>query len=123
MATCKECAYSKRCFTLGTELNITQGKEADKHCRLYTPHFLHFAEQLVGKTVKIIPSSWGNTWNYKTVEYGKYLIGEIVSVTKTKRQTLIKVRAEHNVSWKRACKRYPISAIGKTVLIDESIRN
>lgn len=72
-------------------------------------------EKYIGKKVKVLCDSWGNVWNYKTVEYGKYLIGEIVSVTRTKKQTLIKIRAEHNVAWKRPCKRYPISAIGTTV--------
>ena len=75
-------------------------------------------EKYIGKKVKVLCDSWGNVWNYKTVEYGKYLIGEIVSITRTKKQTLIKIRAEHNVSWKRPCKRYPISAIGVTVFFD-----
>lgn len=75
-------------------------------------------EKYIGKKVKVLCDSWGNVWNYKTVEYGKYLIGEIVSITRTKKQTLIKIRAEHNVAWKRPCKRYPISAIGITVFFD-----
>lgn len=75
----------------------------------------------VGDTVKIDAKTWGNIWNFKTVEYGKFLIGEIVAIIKTKKQTLIKIRAKHNVEWKRPTKRYPMSAIGKTVfLIHES---
>lgn len=54
---------------------------------------------------------------YKTVENGKFLIGEIVAITKTKKQTLVKIRVEHNVSWKRPTRRYPASAIGKTVFL------
>ena len=71
----------------------------------------------VGQNVKVDVQTWGNVWNYKTIENGKFLIGEIVSITKTKKQTLIKIRVEHNVSWKRPTKRYPASAIGKTIFL------
>lgn len=71
----------------------------------------------VGQKVKVDVRTWGNVWNYKTVENGKFLIGEIVAITKTKKQTLIKIRVEHNVSWKRPTRRYPASAIGKTVFL------
>ena len=71
----------------------------------------------VGQKVKVDVRTWGNVWNYKTVENGKFLIGEIVAITKTKKQTLIKIRVEHNVRWKRPTRRYPASAIGKTVFL------
>ena len=71
----------------------------------------------VGQKVKVDVRTWGNVWNYKTVENGKFLIGEIVAITKTKKQTLAKIRVEHNVSWKRPTRRYPASAIGKTVFL------
>ena len=71
----------------------------------------------VGQRVKVDVRTWGNVWNYKTVENGKFLLGEIVSITKTKKQTLVKIRVEHNVSWKRPTRRYPASAIGKTVFL------
>ena len=67
----------------------------------------------VGQKVKVDVRTWGNVWNYKTVENGKFLIGEIVAITKTKKQTLVKIRVEHNVSWKRPTRRYPASAIGE----------
>ena len=69
----------------------------------------------VGQRVKVDVHTWGSIWNYKTVDHGKFLIGEIVAIVKTKKQTLLKIRVEHNVSWKRPTKRYPASAIGKTV--------
>ena len=72
----------------------------------------------VGQKVKVDVRTWGNVWNYKTVENGKFLIGEIVAITKTKKQTLAKIRVEHNVSWRRPTRRYPASAIGKTVFLD-----
>lgn len=71
----------------------------------------------VGDKVKVDARTWGNTWNYKTVDGGKYLLGEIVAIIKTRKQTLIKIRVEHNVSWKRPMRRYPVSAIGKTVFL------
>lgn len=71
----------------------------------------------VGQKVKVDVRTWGNVWNYKTVENGKFLIGEIVAITKTKKQTLVKIRVEHNVSLKRPTRRYPVSAIGKTVFL------
>ena len=71
----------------------------------------------VGDTVKIDASTWGNIWNFQTIEQGKFLVGEIIAIIKTKKQTLIKIRAKHNVEWKRPTKRYPASAIGKTVFL------
>jgi hypothetical protein len=71
----------------------------------------------VGDTVHVRSDTWGNTWNFKTIEHGKFLVGEIVSAIVTRKQTLIKIQVEHNVAWKRERKRYPISAIGKTVFL------
>lgn len=70
-----------------------------------------------GDKVRVDARTWGNTWNYKTVDGGKYLLGEIVAIIKTRKQTLIKILVEHKVSWKRPMRRYPISAIGKTVFL------
>lgn len=72
----------------------------------------------VGDKVRVDARTWGNTWNYKTVDGGKYLLGEIVAIIKTRKQTLIKILVEHKVSWKRPMRRYPISAIGKTVFLN-----
>lgn len=68
-----------------------------------------------GDKVKVDVNSWGNVWNYKIYDWGKFLHGEIVSISMTKKQFLMKIRVNHNVSWKRPMKRYPISALGKTV--------
>lgn len=72
----------------------------------------------VGDAVKVDVRTWGNVWNFKTVEYGKFLVGEIIAIIQTKKQTLMKIQVEHNVAWKRVRKRYPISALGKTVFLD-----
>lgn len=71
----------------------------------------------VGDTVYVRADTWGNTWNYKTVLYDKYLVGEILSITKTKKQTLMKIQVEHNVQWKRERRRYTVNAIGITVFL------
>jgi len=69
----------------------------------------------VGDKVKVRCDTWGNVWNYVTIDNGKFLVGEIVSITKTRKQTLIKIQVRHNVGWKRERKRYPLSALGVTV--------
>ena len=73
----------------------------------------------VGDKVKVDARTWGNSWDFKTIEYGKFLVGEIISIVRTKKQTLMKIQVEHNVSWKRERKRYPVSAIGATVFLIE----
>lgn len=99
---------------LGDEYDLERLRklvEADREGRCVVPPCK------VGQKVKVDVRTWGNVWNYKTVENGKFLIGEIVAITKTKKQTLVKIRVEHNVSWKRPTRRYPASAIGKTVFL------
>lgn len=99
---------------LGGEYDLDRLRElaqADREGRCVVPPCK------VGQKVKVDVRTWGNVWNYKTVENGKFLIGEIVAITKTKKQTLVKIRVEHNVSWKRPTRRYPASAIGKTVFL------
>lgn len=96
---------------LGDYNRLRELKQADDEGRCVVPPCK------VGQKVKVDVRTWGNVWNYKTVENGKFLIGEIVAITKTKKQTLVKIRVEHNVSWKRPTRRYPASAIGKTVFL------
>lgn len=67
--------------------------------------------------MKVDINSWGNVWNYKTYDFGKFLHGEVVSISITKNRFLMKIRVNHNVYWKRPMKRYPISALGKTVFL------
>ena len=90
---------------LGPIDRLRELKQADDEGRCVVPPCK------VGQKVKVDVRTWGNVWNYKTVENGKFLIGEIVAITKTKKQTLV------NVSWKRPTRRYPASAIGKTVFL------
>ncbi|QAT48573.1 hypothetical protein EQM14_01570 [Caproiciproducens sp. NJN-50] len=74
----------------------------------------------VGDKVFVRADTWGNTWNFVTVDYGKLLVGEIIGIVKTRKQTLMKIQVEHHVSWKKERKRYPVGAIGITVFLTES---
>lgn len=69
--------------------------------------------------VRVCTHAWGNTWNYNVHYFNgeDFLVGEIVAIIKTRRQLLMKISVEHNVSWKRPTKRFPISALGKTVFL------
>lgn len=71
----------------------------------------------VGDKVFVRADTWGNTWNFVTVDCGKFLVGEIIGFAKTRNQTLMKIQVEHNVSWKKERKRYPVSALGLTVFL------
>ena len=71
----------------------------------------------VGDKVFVRSDTWGNVWNFKTVYCGKLLVGEIIGFAKTRKQVLMKIQVEHNVSWKRERERYPVSALGKTVFL------
>ena len=71
----------------------------------------------VGDKVFVRSDTWGNVWNFKTVDCGKLLVGEIIGFAKTRKQTLMKIQVQHNVSWKRERERYPVSALGITVFL------
>lgn len=71
----------------------------------------------MGDKVFVRADTWGNTWNFVTVDCGKFLVGEIIGFAKTRNQTLMKIQVEHNVSWKKERKRYPVSALGLTVFL------
>lgn len=64
----------------------------------------------------------GDTWGYGAIYYenrfihSKYfLVGEIVSIIKTKKQLLIKIRVSNSIHSRYRHKRYTVNAIGKTV--------
>lgn len=71
----------------------------------------------VGDTVYVKSNTWGNVWNFKTILGGEYLVGKIIAIINTKKQTLMKIQVRHSVEWKRARKRYTINAIGITVFL------
>ena len=74
----------------------------------------------VGDTVYIDPESWGVDcllMRYKPifVHSKYYLVGEVVSIIKTRKQNLVKLSVYNISTFTPEYKRYPISAIGKTV--------
>lgn len=74
----------------------------------------------VGDRVKVLRNSWGNALGCKTTDYGKYIIGKIVSITINEQRTTIKIRAEHQLEGRRCFNKYPVSAIGATVFLNKS---
>ena len=113
ISMCREspCPYNGMCSQRETWERLKKYEDAEQDGRLVV------LPCKVGDKVRVDARTWGDTWNYKTVDGGKYLLGETVSIIKTRKQTFIKIRVEHNVSWKRPMRRYPISAIGKTIFL------
>ena len=75
----------------------------------------------VGDKVYIEEKSWG-AWMLATFErlfinQSAFLIGEVVSIIKTRKQLLIKIKISGSKRYIYRYKRYPVSAIGKTVFL------
>lgn len=92
----------------------------------------HFADHLLSNGVVCPPCKVGDrvyvdekTWFYNSFLYyenrfihSKYfVVGEIVSIIKTKKQLLIKIRVSNSIHSRYRHKRYPVSALGKTVFL------
>lgn len=74
----------------------------------------------VGDTVYVEPKTWRSAYlwiNYPhTFFKGKhYIVADVVSIVKTRKQTLMKLGTYNQTTFTREYERYPISAIGKTV--------
>lgn len=74
----------------------------------------------VGDTVYVD----GDTWSYFPIHYesrfihSKYfVVGEIVSIIKTKKQLLMKIRVDNSIHTRHKYKRYTVNAIGVTVFL------
>lgn len=74
----------------------------------------------VGDTVYVD----GDTWSYFPIHYesrfihSKYfVVGEIVSIIKTKKQLLMKIRVDNSIHTRHTYKRYTVNAIGVTVFL------
>lgn len=105
-----------------------------EHNEIDYPHCMsvHFADHLLSNGVIVPPCKVGdrvyideNTWYHGLALYydnrfihSKYfVVGEIVSIIKTKKQLLIKIRASNSIHTRYRHKRYPVSALGKTVFL------
>lgn len=75
----------------------------------------------VGDKVYVEEKSWG-AWMLATFEHlfinrSAFLIGEVVSIIKTRKQLLIKIKISGSNRYIYRYKKYPVSAIGKTVFL------
>lgn len=74
----------------------------------------------VGDMVYVDPDTWfysGFCYENRFIHSKHFLVGEIVSVIKTKKQLLIKIRVSNSIHSRYRHKRYPSGAIGKTVFL------
>ena len=72
----------------------------------------------VGDKVYVDEKTWGwmlTSYEHCFIRSKCFLIGEVVSIIKTRKQQLIKIRISSSNRYIYRHKRYPVSAIGKTV--------
>lgn len=74
----------------------------------------------VGQTVYVDCKTWRQAYlfvNYPHTFIKKkyYIVADVVSIIKTRKQTLVKLGTYNKATFTREYERYPISAIGKTV--------
>ncbi len=91
----------------------------------------YFADYLIANGVIVPPCKVGDTvyvdgdtWSYFPIHYesrfihSKYfVVGEIVSIIKTKKQLLMKIRVDNSIHTRHTYKRYTVNAIGVTVFL------
>ncbi len=74
----------------------------------------------VGQKVFLDSDTWGYDFLYFESEFihSKYfLVGEIVSIIKTKKQLLMKIRVSNSIHTRYKHKRYTVNALGVTVFL------
>ena len=76
----------------------------------------------VGDVVYIDPKTWGRAFlwvNYPHdfIKRKFYIVADVVAIIKTRKQTFVKLGTYNQTTFSREYKRYPISAIGKTVFL------
>lgn len=118
--TCKECVHYEFCTEIAKAYG---GKQNPKKCRWAKPksRFVELPCE-VGSTVYVDCDSFGvepTCYEQKFI-YSKYfLVGEIVSIIKTKKQLLMKIRVENSIHTRYRHKRYTVNALGKTIFLFE----
>lgn len=75
----------------------------------------------VGDVVYVNPKIW-SSWsaiNYDNcfIHSEYFLVADVVSIIKTRKQNLIKLKVYNRTTYTPEYKRYPISSIGKTVFL------
>ena len=74
----------------------------------------------VGDKVYVDSDTWGYDYIYfdsKFINSKYFLIGEIVSIIKTKKQLLMKIRVSNSMHSRYKHKKYTVNAIGTTVFL------
>lgn len=75
----------------------------------------------VGDTVYVNPKTWGGIsfihYDNLFIHSKYFLVAEVVSVIKTRKQNLIKLKVYNRTTYTPEYRRYPISSISKTVFL------
>ena len=74
----------------------------------------------VGDTVYVDSDTWGYDYLYfdsKFIHSKHFLVGEIVSIIKTKKQLLMKIRISNSIHTRYKHRRYTVNALGVTVFL------
>ena len=113
---CKECVHEKVCKY--EVVHSTKGCDhfKDKSLCVELPC-------KVGDKVYVDEKTWGwmlTSYEHCFIRSKCFLIGEVVSIIKTRKQLLIKIRISGSNRYIYRHKRYPVSAIGKTVFLDRA---
>ena len=75
----------------------------------------------VGYVVYVNPKTWGGLTplNYDNcfIHSEYFLVADVVSIIKTRKQNLIKLKVYNRTTYTPEYRRYPISSIGKTIFL------
>lgn len=118
--TCKDCIHYFACSAGGGLFN-----EKDESKEMLCKRFASKSRYVelpceVGDTVYVDSDTWGFTFRYfdSIFIYSKhFLVGEVVSIIKTKKQLLMKIRVPNLIHTRYEHRRYTVNAIGQTVFL------
>ena len=75
----------------------------------------------VGDVAYVKPKTWSGlsfiNYDHCFIHSEYFLAAEVVSIIKTRKQNLIKLKVYHRAACTAEYKRYPVSSIGKTVFL------
>ncbi len=123
--TCKECVHYEVCKE-DVELHhdfydCLEVDGVEKHCEFFKPksRFVELPCE-VGQTVYVDCDTFcfnPISFEHRFIYSKHFLVGEIVSIIKTKKQLLMKIRVENSIHTRYKHKRYTVNAIGVTVFL------
>ena len=74
----------------------------------------------VGQRVYVDEDTWSRSalyYDHQFIRSKYFVVGEIVSIIRTKKQLLMKIRASNSIHTRYKHERYTVNAIGKTVFL------